>query len=323
MRHWPILLCACVVIGTLAVWPSGLSRASQQDQPTAESPREKATQPPTSTSERSAHQESKADSASMTTEGQSRPVRIAQVPPPDAWYKAYVVATVVLALVTIGLAITGFLGIRTANRTLRLVESQARSMQGQLETMQEQFGLLKTQTSAAQTSADAAKESAEALVNSEKAWIFVEVRQNAERSMRVGAFVGGHAVCLECVITNQGRTPARLVDFQVRQESLAEEAALPETPDYGNEALNMDEMLLPPNDSIREEFRAAADKLRFFDSNEGCFYVYGVVNYLDVFGTKRYTRFCYTCWFPFLVDSLNVDELSFRRDGPHAYNRAT
>jgi hypothetical protein len=157
----------------------------------------------------------------------------------------------------------------------------------------------------------------------ERAWVAVEVKQDTERSKTVSAFGGGPVVDLECVITNCGKTPARLTGFQVRQQSLSEDAVLGKAPDYGDTLKHMDNLFLSPNGKITERFHAEGTALDFFKTNEGYFYVYGVVDYLDAFGKRRYTKFCYNCWFPFTSDLLGLSELSFRREGPPAYNSAT
>jgi hypothetical protein len=157
----------------------------------------------------------------------------------------------------------------------------------------------------------------------ERAWISVEVRHDTEASKHLTNFIGGSAVSLECLIRNRGRTPARLTKCKVVQESLAEGITLPENPDYGTNMKNMDQMLLSPDDTIQEAFHAEADKLSFFERNEGNFYVYGVVYYLDAFGTERYTRFCYISWFPLTSDLLSISELFFRRGSLRAYNKGT
>jgi hypothetical protein len=132
-------------------------------------------------------------------------------------------------------------------------------------------------------------------------------------------------VYLECIITNCGKTPARLTRFRFRYESAEDKTALAKLPDYGDAGKVMDEMLLAPNDSNPERIHIDSKALHFFDKKAGWLHVYGIVNYLDAFNKKRYTRFCHSCYIPF--DEISPDvvpsELVFMRSGPPAYNKAT
>jgi len=160
---------------------------------------------------------------------------------------------------------------------------------------------------------------------SERAWISVKVRHDVSTSKRASAFVDDWVVYLECIITNCGKTPARLTRFRFRYESAEEKAAFSEPPDYGDAGKVMDKMLLAPNDPNPERIHIDSKTLHFFDTKPGWLHVYGIVNYLDAFNAERYTRFCYSCYVPF--DKTCPDDvpskLTFTRSGPALYNKAT
>jgi hypothetical protein len=312
-------------MGTVAVWPSGFSRASQQDQPTVERPGKNSTQPPTNTPERSARQESKADSTSMTTEGQPRPVRITQVPPPDALYKTYVYSTVAMATFTIALALIGFFGIRTANRTLAQVVSQTRSMQGQLTTMNQQLEEMRSagkQTDRlieqATISAAAAKASADALKNSERSWVLARVD---DTGLRERLELRDSVTRLVCNVQNCGKTLALLESLSVKMDRVEKIDSLPEEPDYGSPDVWINGLPLAPNGFTQRMFYLTFLDRSSVEQSANFLYLYGQVIYRDVYGDRHETRFCYR--FRPRWREADPQTAGFEFGGPPSYNQAT
>jgi hypothetical protein len=108
-----------------------------------------------------------------TSQAEPKPVRVTEVPPPDSWYKAYVYSAVAMALTTIALALIGFFGIRTANRSLEALRSQAGTMQSQLHAMERQIDVMEEQTVATHVAAEAAQKSADVLIASQRAQLAI------------------------------------------------------------------------------------------------------------------------------------------------------
>lgn len=150
----------------------------------------------------------------------------------------------------------------------------------------------------ARKSADAALLNANAIINSERAWLVA-------KPVIIGGLqpTGKHgALAFKWVITNAGRTPARILEtdavmFRIEYGDLQK---LPPEPHYpGSRSVSMNRVVIVPGDSIEvtwlvedgeeftkdEVFRIADGKLTMI--------AHGFVKYLDNFGNARETRFCH------------------------------
>jgi hypothetical protein len=107
-----ITLCA-VAVGPLKLYPSTAERESKPEQHKDSS----------KTAAPVVHQEHPLDEkpygGQSATEGQAKPIKVTELPPEDAWYKAYVFATWLLVLI-------GAFGILYAVKTLKVMDQQAK-----------------------------------------------------------------------------------------------------------------------------------------------------------------------------------------------------
>lgn len=101
---------------------------------------------------------SKADSRSSKEEIQPKPIRITEVPRPDAWYKTYVLATIALLIV-------GTFGVYAAYRTLNAIQRQGVIMRDQLEAIKRQADIMERQERILADSTAIAERSANAALN--------------------------------------------------------------------------------------------------------------------------------------------------------------
>jgi hypothetical protein len=106
-------------------------------------------------------QREESERSQETQKDEIRAVRITEISPNDYWYKAYVIATVVLMII-------GGLGVFAAFRTLKAISNQNQrlkesvdAMNRQAEVMDKQTGILKRSVKAAEDNAIAAKKSAD------------------------------------------------------------------------------------------------------------------------------------------------------------------
>ena len=222
MKSLPTFFCVWVVMGFVAVGPFQFNPAPETKKAKAEQS-DKNTKPSvTSALKGSEANEPKTRSDEKTRQGAPESVRVAEVPPPDKWYKAYVCATVVMAATTVGLGLIGIFGFRTANRTLEAVEGQSRSMRGQFETMQQQFELMKEQTATARIAADAAKQSAE---SAERSTIVLMVSQSPQLVLKPHGDIARMLLDdttprVEIELLNVGQTTARDLIYETWIELL-------------------------------------------------------------------------------------------------------
>jgi len=150
------LFCAWMIVGAVAVWPFEFNAATQQNQAEANTGDKKSKPSPASALERRKANEDQAHPNKITTQAEPKSIRITELPPNDTWYKTYVIATIIMAVVTISLAIIGFFGVRAANRTLKAAISQLEVIQRQADTMERQEKILADSVAAAERSANAA-----------------------------------------------------------------------------------------------------------------------------------------------------------------------
>jgi hypothetical protein len=235
MKYLLIFFLAWFIIGSIAIWPLQLNPGHENDKADTQQSNKNAKPLVASESKGSKPEEPKAPPDIETRQGDPKPIRITGIPSPDTWYKAYVCATMAMVLTTIALAIIGFCGIRTANRSLKAVRYQGRTMQFQLRAMERQIDVMKDQTAAARVTADAAKASAEAaqlnaqaFISSERPWIIVELETLAHKDKmgdfrgedgeiidKGGAMAGKH-VEFRLHVKNVGRTPAHVIHWEAR-----------------------------------------------------------------------------------------------------------
>jgi hypothetical protein len=204
---------------------------------------------------------------------------------PPNWYKS---PEWVLAIV--GAITCVFLGWQ-AWETRRAAEAT----QASAETIQRQVNLMERQTKATETAANAAEKSSEILINSERAWIDGELVRETFPAVRY-----------RLKIVNHGKTPARMLSFEINCGCLSEGT------EFSPRSLGM-------RQAGKLHFLLGTDKSRLLDEVEplNMHVVFGgcldagaycvTVRYADVVagGEKsqdRETSFVYYC--RFLLDSL-------------------
>jgi len=109
------------------------------------------------------------------------------------------------------LVIAAGIGIRYTIRTLRIVGRQTNSIHHQAVQVRRQTRILNVSAKATKIAAEAAKLSAEALINSERAWIDGELVRETFPAVRY-----------RLKITNHGKTPARMLGFEIDCGCLSE-----------------------------------------------------------------------------------------------------
>jgi hypothetical protein len=190
------------------------------------------------------------------------------------------------------------------------------------------------QTIATHTAADAAKKSAEALIKSERAWINVEVN-TSEKLTEVRLPPTLDQFWIWPRIKNYGKTPARITRIVIRPHLLPAAIPnlpqhippqLPPEPEYASEltADSEAEIMVPPQVEI-SPFPAGIDVSDFerIKQRVEFLYVYGYVNYTDISGLHRQTRFCQLYWVPFGIKDPHGEDFLWYRNTPAAYTEST
>lgn len=157
------------------------------------------------------------------------------------------------------------------------------------------------QTVTAKQAANAALKSATALINSERAWI--TIKPGTIDGMPLRPTLDRGVAVFRYVLTNSGKTPARLIESNTRFccSNTLEFAPQPSYKDLVGYSLN--KLTIVPNESLTlvdvldplepltlEEFSAIKDlKLHLV--------VYGFVKYMDIYGATHTSRFCHSYQF--------------------------
>lgn len=192
MRRLLLVLVACMIVSTTAIWPFQLNPTTDRRQGQTDDHRQPTHLPVVNVTGGHAQP----DSPEITAKNEPKPVKVTEMPSPDWWYRTYIIAT--LALV-----VFGGLGVRYAIRTLKAIEMQGRTMEGQLATMKEQ-------SAAIAKSAEAAKQSADVLINTERAWLHAEVETSTEQRLMTPSAYADHTV----TIMNYGRTVGEITGYR-------------------------------------------------------------------------------------------------------------
>ena len=132
----------------------------------------------------------------------------------------------------------------------------------------------------------------------------------------------------DVIFQNAGHTPAHLLEFALVYRNLSKDEweRLPPEPKY--EFVPMDGLLLVPKDSIgkRATLIPSAilreEEVLSIKNADRLLYAYGFVKYTDAFRKVHEMRFGYLYYFP-QGGRGSIEESSFQRSGPPAYNRAT
>jgi hypothetical protein len=171
---------------------------------------------------------------------------------------------------------------------------------------------------ATEISAKAAERSIECMIDSERAWVLVQIGQLPEFTPIPSQV---QILWLQPILTNHGKTPARVTKISVRQDQVPNINALPSEPEYQNE--RSVDIILPPGANIQpENVGVNASDFAAITQGTSRLFVYGFVDYAD-FGKKpRQTRFCLIYHVPHGFNPVPAGFYDYG-NAPEAYTRCT
>jgi len=157
--------------------------------------------------------------------------------------------------------------------------------------------------------------------NSERAWITVTVKDDREAGVIIEKLLHVKVINVECILTNCGKTPARLTSFGAKGEILEDSIVKTAEINYKEFASPIDKMLLAPKDSISKPTQINIGTTHLSEGTPYALHVYGIVNYLDAFNKAHFTRFYYVC--SGIPSDPHVSQLFFERYDHQSYSKAT
>ena len=315
MRMATVVFAALVAIG-----PLKLDCPAQTDKADTQAKHRPSAQPPTVVVNITAPNDESA-AGKKREESQPKSIRITQMPPSDGWYKAYVIATMILVIV-------GSIGVYKAHETLRAIKLQAQIMQRQTEATEKA-------ARAAVTSAGAAKASADALTRIERAWLMLCTIEPKGETFYYDFIEGASGKPVEAIIklANYGRSPAWLVESNFRLVR-SESRSVPL--EYGIPTVLPNGEPIPPQHhgipvAVRleplEPFSASLltrDEAQQIEERKLFLYLYGFAKYKDIFFEE--TRIVREIYFCFVFQTYREPGLPLGRweyTGPPEANRYT
>jgi hypothetical protein len=149
----------------------------------------------------------------------------------------------------------------------------------------------------AKRASDAAKVSADALQHSERAWLIldkIELNKFPDTVLQEGLYA---APFVRYRFKNFGNSPAFVTSIQARFVRIKKGEIMPTTPDYSEARNHLDNSIpIPPKKHRADDAHLGEivyEKDRYeIQTGERRFVIYGRIQYLDIFGTRRETRFC-------------------------------
>jgi hypothetical protein len=133
-------------------------------------------------------------------------------------------------------------------------------------------------------------------------------------------------VAIRWVVENRGRTPAWVTSLGSAARIIKARDELPENPPYTMAGpFTREGTVLPPKAKASRGVTIPAAKMAAvehgYEGKEYALYVFGIVEYRDIFGSKHETRYCYR----FKPGPTEADPAprDFYVDGPSSYSRAT
>ncbi len=192
-----------------------------------------------------------------------------------------------VALTAVYVGTTIFYAV-TSHKTLKAIKEQRQTSADQLTEMQKTGVQTDSLIANGTINAAAAQDSARALIASESAWIMAYVMQGPG----LGGVIAGEnttGINVRFACTNQGKTPAWVDEVRCR---LVYVKTIPTEPDLKNaEPYSMEpEPIAPGKDSSIETFHLQCDGHGELGDT---LLIYGFVQYRDMFGSNRQTKFGY------------------------------
>ena len=168
--------------------------------------------------------------------------------------------------------------------------------------------------------ASAAKISANAQMDANRTWLLVTVG-NLPDITPVPDML--QVLWIEPRVANEGKTPAWITKMRLRAQQFPSLKDIPTEPIYeGGETKHFDgEAALPPGASVAP-LRVGVDAHDFIAIRQGksFLYVYGFIDYMDIYKRPFGTRFCFLYHVP---GGFNPIPEGFVFGGPSAYNKVT
>jgi hypothetical protein len=170
--------------------------------------------------------------------------------------------------------------------------------------------------------ADATRETVQTLMVGQRAWITVTMGAMPDFTPDPSTM---QILWLSPTFTNCGKTPARIIRIRAREEEIPNGQQLPEPPIYEGVGVSPARFdgtaFLPPNASI-QPINIGMVPAAFIAIRQGnpVLYLYGFVDYRDVYDRQWTTRFCFIYH---IQSGFNPISEGFYVGGPAAYNEAT
>ena len=176
----------------------------------------------------------------------------------------------------------------------------------------------------------AVKKQADHIANSERAWI-VATMKIKRGNPRIPQETGESVIYAESVLTNEGKTPAFILEAGMgiwveTEDDLFPDVPPPYDPRYTMKWEANGISISPGMSIVRQVFKETENTMSIWNG-ESWLYVYGYVKYRDVFSTRwllrrkiRETRFC----FRYIPEAPQFGMAAqFLIEGHRAYNCAT
>jgi len=156
-------------------------------------------------------------------------------------------------------------------------------------------------------------------ISGERAWVLVDpgiIPDDFEPNPNRVAFLE-----VRPIIKNYGKTPAQITRVGISEEKVPAAGALQPEPKYKYE--QSVDIVLPPDQPI-QPLRIMIAQTDFIDVRQGdpVLYVHGFVDYLDLGGQERKTRFCFVYNVPSGFTSSNRG-FYISGNAPAAYTKCT
>lgn len=187
-----------------------------------------------------------------------------------------------------------------------------------------QKDLMRDALSETRKAADAAKRSADAFVLNERAWVVATLDYripDPPPSVQWGA--DALSIQYFCpFFRNFGKSPATITRIAMKCAQIPMSAELPDEPDYLDALLVPGRMVLAPEVLLRSPYlpSISGTDIPAIKQKEQRLYIFGFVDYEDLEGKVRYTRFCFEYFVP---AGYSPDPEGFSLSGPASYNQTT
>ena len=254
------------------------------------------------------------------------PVSVSKIP--DVTIHRDLIDYLMLVLTAV-LATVGIVGTCYALQTLRAIKTEVRTAVIALKhsaslahaAQKVAEGVL-VNANIAKEHADATHKTVDTMMIGQRAWIIVTMGVVPDFTPEPGKL---QILWISPTFTNCGKTPARIVRIRAREEEIPNGQQLPEPPIYEGVGVSPARFdgtaFLPPNASI-QPINIGMVPAAFIAIRQGhpVLYLYGFVDYLDVYDRQWTTRFCFIYH---IQSGFNPISEGFYVGGPAVYNEAT